>query len=132
MAEAAEERDKENFLSGWSDGRNVSEADRESPATREATEKKITAAAGSGRAGCREISEKYREPPSTSATSDFPVWKDACCRSRLARPGRGCIFFRRKSLQKKNIAAAESAGGRVQRQAETFDSQNSIATQAQS
>ena len=57
MAEVAEERDKENFLSGRSDGRNVSEEDRESPATREATEKKIIAAAGSGRAGCREISE---------------------------------------------------------------------------
>ena len=41
MAEVAEERDKENFLSGRSDGRNVSEEDRESPATREATEKKI-------------------------------------------------------------------------------------------
>ena len=57
MAEAAEESGKENFLSGWSDGRNFSEADRESPATWEATEKKIIAAAGSGRAGCREISE---------------------------------------------------------------------------
>ena len=49
MAEAAEESGKENFLSGWSDGRNFSEADRESPATWEATEKENTAAAGSGR-----------------------------------------------------------------------------------
>ena len=40
MAEAAEESGKENFLSGWPpDGRKFSEADREFPATREATEK---------------------------------------------------------------------------------------------
>ncbi len=57
MVEAAEESGKENFLSGWSDGRNFSEADRGAPAAGEATEKENTAAAGSGRAGWREISE---------------------------------------------------------------------------
>lgn len=57
MAEAAEESGKENFLSGRSDGRNVSEEDRESPATREATEKKNTAAAGSGRPVAELFSE---------------------------------------------------------------------------
>ena len=129
MAEAAEESGKENFLSGWSDGRNFSEADRGTPQHGKRLKRKIIAAAKLREEVCRK---KIEAPPATSATSDFPVWKDACCRSRLARPGRGCIFFRRKSLQKKNIAAAESAGGRVQRQAETFDSQNSIATQAQS
>ena len=130
MAETAEESSKENFLSGWPpDGRNVSEADRGAPATREATEKENAAAAKLREEVCRK---KIEDPPATSATSDFPVWKDACCRSRLARPGRGCIFFRRKSLQKKNIAAAESAGGIFQSSAEAFDSQNSIATQAQS
>ena len=58
MAEAAEESGKENYCNGWPPGgRKFSEADRESPAAREATEKENTAAAGSGRAGCREISE---------------------------------------------------------------------------
>ena len=38
--------------------------------------KENTAAAGSGRAGWRNFSEKYREPPSTSATLGFSVWKN--------------------------------------------------------
>ena len=59
MAEAAEESGKENFLSGRSDGMNFSEADRKFPATREATEKKNTAAAGSG----RPVAELFREIP---------------------------------------------------------------------
>ena len=64
MAEAAEESSKENYCNGWPPGgRKFSEADREFPAAREATEKENTAAAGSGRAGWREISEKYRESP---------------------------------------------------------------------
>ena len=48
MAEAAEESGKENYRNGWPPGgRKFSEADRESPAAREATEKENTAAAGS-------------------------------------------------------------------------------------
>lgn len=129
MAEAAEESGKENFLSGRSDGRNFSEADRGTPQHGKRLKRKIIAAAKLREEVCRK---KIEDPPATSATSDFPVWKDACCRSRLARPGRGCIFFRRKSLQKKNIAAAESAGGIFQSSAEAFDSQNSIAMQVQS
>ena len=57
MAEAAEESCKENYRSGRAVWQKFSEEDRGTPAAREATEKEIIAAAGSGRAGWREISE---------------------------------------------------------------------------
>ena len=116
MAEAAEESGKENFLSGWSDGRNVSEADRESPATREATEKENTAAAGSGRAGCREISEKYRESPLNIRNIKLAS-PERCLRLLASCSAWRGVFFRRKCPHAEVPAAAESTGGRVQRQA---------------
>ena len=47
MAETAEESGKENFLSGWSDGGNFSEADRGPPQHGKRLKRKIIAAAGS-------------------------------------------------------------------------------------
>ena len=61
MAEAAEESGKENFLSGRSDGRKFSEADRGAPAAGEATEKENTAAAGSG----RPVGGRFQSPAGT-------------------------------------------------------------------
>ena len=63
MAETAEESSKENFLSGRSDGGMFQRQIEEPPQHGKRLKRKIIAAAGSGRAGCREISEKYREPP---------------------------------------------------------------------
>ena len=64
MAEAAEESGKENYRNGWPpDGRKFSEAEREFPAAREATEKENYRGGRQRQAGWREISEKYREPP---------------------------------------------------------------------
>ena len=112
MAEAAEESGKENYRNGWPPGgRKFSEIDRESPAARKATEKENTAAAGSGRAGWREISEKYREPPLNIRNIGLSVWKnDACfCSPPYSTWPRG--IFRQKRPHKENAAAAESAGG---------------------
>ena len=95
MAEAAEESGKENFLSGLSDGRNVSEADRESPAAREATEKKNTAAAGSGRPVGGRFQRNTESLLAASATLGFPVWKDACFCSPPARHGR--VYFQKEN-----------------------------------
>ena len=96
MAEAAEESSKENYCNGWPPGgRKFSEADREFPAAREATEKENTAAAGSGRAGWREISEKYRESPLNIRNIGLSVWKDACFCSPPARHGR--VYFQKEN-----------------------------------
>ena len=130
MAETAEESSKENYCNGWPPGgRKFSEADREFPATREATEKENYRG---GRQRQGRLAELFREIPrasATSATLSLPVLKDACFCSPPARHGRG-VFSGGSACTRKTPAAAESAGGRVQRQAETFDSQNSIATQA--
>ena len=96
MAEAAEESGKENFLSGRSDGRKFSEADRGAPAAGEATEKENTAAAGSGRPVVGRFQKNTESLPSTSATSGFSVWKDACFCSPPARHGR--VYFQKEIL----------------------------------
>ena len=105
MAETAEESGKENFLSGLSDGRNVSEADRESPAAREATEKKITSRqAAAGPVGGK-FQRNAESPPQHPQHRAFLSGKMSAS-ARLLLGIAGCIF-RQKRPHKENARSYE-------------------------
>ena len=95
MAEAAEESGKENFLSGWPAGGSFRRQSENSLQHGKRLKRKIPRRqAAAGPVGER-FQRNTESPPSTSATSGFSVWKDACFCSPPARHGR--VYFQKEN-----------------------------------